>query len=111
MRIEPQSPTWCKTLLYLYKNESVGFAFAHPTCRGSRIAQIVETDNAESPRMVYIKPIRVQPCTKQVRTRHITAGYNIPTVGIYWLPPPFDDFVICEITTCQGRALSKRPFP
>ena len=71
----------------------MGFAFAHPTARGSRIAQIVETDNAESPRMVYINPIREQPYTYDMyiydKSRQ---GIIYLTVSIYWLPPSFDDF-------------------
>ena len=77
----------------MYTGSSVGFAFAHPTCRGLRIALIVETDNAESPRMVYINPTREQPHAyrKYIHDRS-RQGTNIPTVSIYWLPLPFDDY-------------------
>lgn len=54
----------------------MGFAFAHPTARGSRIALIVETDNAESPRMAYINPMREQPYTYE---KYI---YDKPRQGI-----------------------------
>ena len=38
--------------------KSVETSVVRSTSRGSRIAQIVETDNAESPRMAYINPMR-----------------------------------------------------
>lgn len=63
------------------QKQSVGFAFAHPTAQGSRIAQIVETDNAESPRMVYINPIREQPHTYTLSTyttNHGMVQYTLP---------------------------------
>lgn len=71
----------------------MGFAFAHPTCRGLRIALIVETDNAESPRMVYINPIREKPYAyyKYIYDKS-QQGTIYLTVSIYWLPPSFDDY-------------------
>ena len=70
----------------------MGFAFAHPTCRGSRIAQIVETDNAESPRMVLLIPyVSCRIYTKYIYDKS-RQGVIYLTVSIYWLSPSFDDF-------------------
>ena len=46
---------------YAIEIKSAGFAFAHPATHGSRIAPIAKMDNAESPRMAYINPIRRRP--------------------------------------------------
>lgn len=88
-----------------------GFAFAHPATRGSRIALIAETDNAESPRMAYIIPIRGQPQIYTNGTYTTThAGYNIPTVSIHHCLVFLQFIVICEITSSKRQASDKRSF-